>query len=57
MMISHAKIHGQIIMSEEEYNSLMATLQITSVPGLTKAILSEAEQPLDEMVNADDLEW
>ena len=46
-----------VIMSEEEYNSLMATLQITSVPGLTKAILSEAEQPLDEMVNSDDLEW
>ncbi|WP_195985665.1 type II toxin-antitoxin system Phd/YefM family antitoxin [Clostridium sp. D33t1_170424_F3] len=53
----NTKKGNAIIMSEEEYNSLMATLQIASVPGLTKTILAEAEEPLEEMVNADDLEW
>lgn len=53
----NTKKGNAIIMSEEEYNSLMATLQIASVPGLTKTILAESEEPLDKMVNADDLEW
>lgn len=53
----NTKKGNAIIMSEEEYNSLMATLQIASVPGLTKTILAELEEPLDKMVNADDLEW
>ncbi len=53
----NTKKGNAVIMSEEEYNGLMETLHIVVVPGLTESIVESAKEPLDSMVNADDLEW
>ena len=46
-----------IILSEEDYNSLIETLYIESVPGLKKEILERANDSEDEFVSEDEVEW
>ena len=53
----NTKNGNAVIISEEEYNSLMETLHISSVPGLMDEIKAAAQEPLSEMIDADDLEW
>ena len=48
------KSGNAILISEEEYNSLMETLYLTSVPGMKEKLLKGAETPLEE---CDDFEW
>lgn len=53
----NTKNGNAVIISEEEYNSLMETLHISVVPGLVDEIKAAAQEPLAEMVDVDDLEW
>ena len=46
-----------VVMSEEEYNGLMETLYLSSVPGLVDDIKEGMSEPVEGMVNADDVEW
>lgn len=46
-----------IILSEEDYNNLIETLYIESVPGLKKEILKRANDNEDEFVSEDEVEW
>lgn len=46
-----------VIISAEDYNSLMETLHLTSVPGLQERILEGMETPLDECIPADEVDW
>lgn len=47
-----------VIMSEEDYNSLMETLYLTSVPGLVDSIKAAAREPLSEgIAYSEDEEW
>ena len=46
-----------IILSEEDYNSLIETLYIESIPELKKEILKRADDSEDEFVNEDEVEW
>ncbi len=53
----NTKKGNAIIMSEEEYNGLMETLYLNSIPGLKEKIKEGMSEPIEEMVDADDLEW
>ena len=46
-----------IILSEEDYNSLIETLYIESVPGLKKEILDRKNDSNEEFVNEDEVDW
>lgn len=46
-----------VVLSEEEYNSLIETLYIESVPGLKEKILEGGETPLDECLKEDEVGW
>ncbi len=46
-----------VVISEEDYNNLMETLYIMSVPGLKDEILRRGNAPDDEFVNEDEVEW
>lgn len=46
-----------IVMSEEDYNSLMETLYISSRPELKKKILKRADASDEEFVAEDEVEW
>lgn len=46
-----------VIMSEEDYNGLMETLYLSSVPGLKERILDGEKESLADMKDADEVEW
>ena len=46
-----------VMMSEEEYNSLVATVELTSVPGLAEQIKAASAAPDDEYTDAEELGW
>ena len=46
-----------IILSEEDYNSLIETLYIESIPELKKEILERADDSDIEFVSEDEVEW
>lgn len=39
-----------IIMSEDDYNNIMETLYIKSIPGLSESIIEAAKEPLEDGV-------
>lgn len=45
-----------VVLSEEDYNNLMETLYIESIPGLKEEILSRANDSDDEFVSEDEVE-
>ena len=46
-----------IVLSEEDYNNLMETLYIESIPGLKEEILERGNAPDDEFISEDEVEW
>lgn len=47
-----------VIMSEEDYNSLMETLYLVSVPGLADTIKEAGKEPLEESREySEDEQW
>ena len=53
----NTKNGNAVVMSEEDYNGLMETLYLNSIPGLKEKIQEGMSEPIEEMVDADDLEW
>ena len=53
----NTKNGNAIIMSEEEYNGLMETLHLSSIPGMVKSIQDGLKEQVDEMVDADEVDW
>ena len=46
-----------VIMSESDYNALMETLYISSVPGLVSEIKKAGETPIEDCVGEDEVIW
>lgn len=46
-----------IILSEEDYNGLMETLYISSVPGLKECIVKGMNEPLGESIPEGEVDW
>lgn len=46
-----------ILVSEEEWNGLMATLEIYSNPKLKDKIVEGLNTPLSETISEEDIEW
>lgn len=46
-----------VVLSEEDYNSLMETLYIMSVPGLKDEILERANSKEEEFVDEEEVDW
>ena len=46
-----------IILSEEDYNSLIETLYIESIPELKKEFLERADDSDNEFVGEDEVQW
>jgi antitoxin YefM len=46
-----------IIMSEDDYNSLMETLYLCSVPGMRKRIMEGLKTPISECIPENEVEW
>ena len=46
-----------VVLSEEDYNSLIETLYITSVPNLKEELIKRANDNEEEFVSEDEVEW
>lgn len=46
-----------IVLSEEDYNGLIETLYLTSIPGMEKKIVEGMNTPEEECIEEDDVEW
>ena len=46
-----------VLISEEDYNGLMETLYIESIPGLKEEILEAANAPEEDFVDYNEVEW
>lgn len=46
-----------VVLSEEDYNGLMETVYLCSVPGLKETIVEGMHTPLSECVSEDEVEW
>lgn len=46
-----------IVISEEDYRSLMETVNILSVPGMREKLLAAQAEPLSDSVSESELDW
>lgn len=46
-----------VLLSEEDYRSLMETLYIESIPGLKEDIIKGMEEDIEDCVDEDEVEW
>lgn len=46
-----------VVLSEDDYNSLIETLYIESIPGLKEEILERAKSPEEDFVEEDEVKW
>ncbi len=46
-----------VLISEEDYNGLMETLYLCSVPGLKEKIIEGMQTPVAECIPADEVDW
>lgn len=46
-----------VILSEEDYNGLMETLYLSSVPDMKEKIIEGLHTPLDECLSENEVEW
>jgi antitoxin YefM len=51
------KAGNAVIISEEEYNGLIETLYLNSIPGMREKITEGMNIPLDECVSENEVEW
>ena len=46
-----------VVLSEEDYNNLIETLYISSIPGLKEDIKQGLQEPVENCINEDEVEW
>ena len=46
-----------VVLSEEDYNGLMETLHLSSIPGMKEKIVDGLKTPLSECVPESEVEW
>lgn len=46
-----------VIISEEDYNGLMETVYLSSIPGLKEDIIEGLNTPLEECLREDEVKW
>lgn len=53
----NTKDGNAVILSEEEYNGLIATLELSSNRTLRDKILAGKDEPIEECVSMDEVNW
>lgn len=53
----NTKNGNAILMSEEEYNSMVETLYLMSIPGMEEKIIEGLNTPIDECIKESEVNW
>lgn len=51
------KTGNAVLISENEYQAMIETLYLTSIPGMGASLLEAKNEPLSEGVNAREVQW
>lgn len=52
--VSVSTKHGNaILLSEQDYNNMLETLRLSTIPGMEKSLLEAAEEPLEDCLPYD----
>lgn len=46
-----------VVISEEDYNGLMETVYLSSIPGQREKIVEGLQTPIDECLTEDEVDW
>ena len=46
-----------VVLSEEDYNGLIETLYLSSIPGMEKKLIEGRDTPLSECISESEVEW
>lgn len=46
-----------VILSEEDYNGLIETLTLSSIPMMKEKIISGLKTPIEECISEDEVQW
>ncbi|MCX4302935.1 MAG: type II toxin-antitoxin system Phd/YefM family antitoxin [Clostridia bacterium] len=46
-----------VVLSEEDYNNLIETLYISSIPGLKEDIVKGLKEDVEECIDEEEVEW
>lgn len=49
--------HRAILVPEEDWLGLLATLELMRVPGMVQSILDAAQEPTEDMTRFEDIPW
>ena len=53
----NTKEGNAVILSEEDYNGLIETLYLSTIPGMKESLLEAKNAPDEEFVDAEEVEW
>lgn len=53
----NTKDGNAVIISEEDYNGLMETLYLSSIPGMKEKIVEGLKTPIEDCIPEDQVEW
>ena len=51
------KTGNAVILSEEDYNGLMETISLCSIPGMKEKLINGMNEPLSECVSESEIDW
>lgn len=51
------KLGNAVIISEEDYNGLMETLYLSSIPNMKEKLIDGMNTPIDECIPENEVEW
>ena len=52
-----SKNGSAVLISEDDWRAIEETLHLNNVPGLVDAIKDSEREPMEDMVNADEVDW
>lgn len=55
--ITNSKGKSAVLIGEDDWAAIEETLYLMSIPGMTEKLLSGKNEPIDECVSEEDLDW
>ncbi|OUN86237.1 type II toxin-antitoxin system Phd/YefM family antitoxin [[Collinsella] massiliensis] len=55
--ITSSRGKGAVLIGEDDWASIEETLYLQSIPGMTESILAAREEPREEALHLEDVEW
>ena len=57
VLLTNTKGENAVLIGESDWNALIETLHLSSVPSLKEKLLKAKDTPLEDCVSADEVEW